>query len=83
MAITGEERMPLLGGGTSVAIKNIRAAGKTGRRVPLIEGHKGAGTHGNWMTLAQIAAASSALDKVRIPLVSGGAFVTVKQVRDF
>lgn len=81
MALTGEERIPLLTkGGPTIRVRDVATASGL-HVVPLLRAAPG-GT-GNSMTVAEILAAGAELDDVRIPLVSGGSFVTVGEVRDF
>lgn len=81
MSVTGEERMPLLTrGGKVMALREVKDASGL-HKVPLIGAVPG-GT-GNAISIDQIKNAPSTYDNFRIPLVSGGAFVTVSQVRNY
>jgi hypothetical protein len=76
--VTGEERLVILGGGTAVKVKDAGEGDQT-RRVATM----GSPEVGNSITLAQIESADASLNAVRLPLVSGGLFLTVGDVRDF
>jgi hypothetical protein len=77
--VTGKERFLTLGNGRSIRVMDAHTV--TGfHRIPLLRAAHG---FGNVMTLAQILAADASLNNVRVPLASGGSFVTVAQIRDF
>lgn len=76
----GERRIPLLGHGKSVKVKDVDTL-PSWVRFPLIQAARG--SRGNTMTVGFLATADASLNNTRIPLCSGGGFVTVQQVRDF